>query len=58
MKIGNSFVETIIIEQFDFERNAKMTSGFEHISSKIRDMEKNILLIVQVYSDCHDSETT
>ena len=39
-KIANCFVETIIIEKFDFERNAKKISGFEHILSKIRDIEK------------------
>ncbi len=44
-KIANCFVEIIIIEQFDFERNAKKISGFEHISSKIRDIEKIILLM-------------
>ena len=43
--ISNSFVGTIIIEQFDFESDAKEISGFEHIWSKIRDMEKMILLI-------------
>jgi hypothetical protein len=43
-KIANCFVETIIIELFDFERNAQKISGFEHISSKIRDIERIILL--------------
>ena len=32
-----------MIEQFDFEKNAKMTLDFEHFSSKIRDI--NIILL-------------
>jgi L-cystine uptake protein TcyP (sodium:dicarboxylate symporter family) len=39
-KIINCFVDIIIIEQFDFGRNAKKISAFEHNASKIRDIEK------------------
>ena len=52
VKIVNCFVKMIIIEKFDFERNAKKISGFEHIASKIRDIEKNILLNVYKFFLC------
>jgi uncharacterized membrane protein len=55
-KIANCFLDIIIIRQFDFGRDAKKILGFEHISSKIRDIEKNVLLIaltnVQNFSQC------
>jgi hypothetical protein len=44
------FLDIIIIGQFDFGRNAENILRFQHISSKIRDMEKIVLLIVNLYS--------
>ena len=45
LKIANCSVAIIIIEQFDFERDARMILGFEHNRSKILDIQRHILII-------------
>jgi hypothetical protein len=48
-KLANRFLDIIITEQFDFGRDVKKISGFQNISSKIRDAEKIILLILFLF---------
>jgi hypothetical protein len=45
-KVANCVNYKIKLKQSNFERNGKKILGFEHVSSKICDIEKNCLIII------------